>query len=70
MNLKTYREEVREIGPAQAAKELEVTYVRYWRWETGANVPQTKILKRITEWSEGQVTANDFIHPQGEGSGE
>lgn len=61
MKLKEYRESVRRIGPTEAASELGVSYVRYWRWEQGKAVPQTSALRRIREWSAGQVTADDFI---------
>lgn len=61
MKLKEYRESVRQIGPTEAAKELGVAYIRYWRWEQGKAVPQASALRRIREWSAGQVTADDFI---------
>lgn len=61
MDLETYRTTVKKIGPTEAAKELEVSYVRYWRWETGKTMPTLNALKKIKEWSDGQVTANDFI---------
>jgi len=61
VKLKEYRETVRRIGPVEAARELEVSYIRYWRWETGASTPNAKGLRRIRDWSDGQVTPNDFV---------
>lgn len=63
MDLETYRVSVKEIGPTEAAKELGVSYVRYWRWEKRKAVPTAGAMKKIMKWSEGQVTANDFIAP-------
>ncbi|MGP9633732.1 helix-turn-helix domain-containing protein [Halomonas sp. AOP43-A1-21] len=61
MDLETYRTTVKKIGPTAAAKELGVDYVRYWRWESGNSVPTADAIKKIKEWSNGEVTANDFI---------
>jgi hypothetical protein len=61
MDLETYRITVKEIGPTEAAKELGVSYVRYWRWEKRRSVPTSGAIKTIMKWSNGQVTANDFI---------
>lgn len=62
MDLATYRETVREITPTDAAKELGVGYICYWRWETGRTTPRDKAMRKIMEWSDGEVTANDFLN--------
>ncbi len=61
MKLATYRKTIRGIGPVEAAKELGVSYVRYWRWEHDQSMPRKTALQKIEKWSEGHVTANDFV---------
>lgn len=63
MKLAVYRKSVRDIGPVEAAKELGVSYVRYWRWENDEAMPRKAALQKIEKWSEGHVTANDFVRP-------
>lgn len=65
MKLRDYRESVLKIGPTEAAKELGVDYIRYWRWENGKAMPQARALKKIKEWSGGEVTADDFLDDEG-----
>lgn len=59
MNLKDYRE-IRNITAVEAAKELGVTYLRYWRWESGDIMPKIDQMIKIKRWSKGAVTADDF----------
>ena len=63
MKLATYRKTVRDIGPVEAARELGVSYVRYWRWEQEQSMPRKAALQQIMQWSDGQVTPNDFVRP-------
>lgn len=59
MKLKKYREG-RNIKQNQAAEELDVTKDVYNSWEYGVRIPRPENMKKIAEWSGGQVTANDF----------
>ena len=60
MNLLEYRESLR-IGPVDAARQLNVNFCTYYRWEKGYNVPRRVMQLKIMDWSKGQVTPNDFI---------
>lgn len=61
MKLAAYRKNIRKIGPVDAARELKVGYICYWRWEQGQTMPRKAALQKIEQWSEGHVTANDFV---------
>lgn len=47
----------------QAAADLGVDHVTYWRWETGRSVPRREQASRIILWSRGAVTINDLWEP-------
>ena len=51
---------IKGIRPADAAKELGVTYLKYWRWHSGSVIPKPKEMAKIKKWSNGAVTADDF----------
>jgi predicted site-specific integrase-resolvase len=44
----------------KAAEELGVNYTTLYRWIKTGIMPKKPMLKKINEWSEGAVTANDF----------
>ena len=44
----------------EAAAELGVDYTTLYRWINSGSMPRTETLKKIREWSDGAVTANDF----------
>jgi predicted DNA-binding transcriptional regulator AlpA len=44
-----------------AAEELGVDYTTLYRWINAETMPRPAMLKKIKEWSNGAVTANDFI---------
>lgn len=60
MKLQDYREKRAKLGRAAAAAQLGVNPTTIWRWETGRADPLPKQIGRITAWSKGKVTANDF----------
>ena len=43
-----------------AAAELGVDYSTLYRWINSGSMPRPATLKKIREWSNGAVTANDF----------
>lgn len=44
-----------------AAAELGVDYTTLYRWINSETMPRPAMLKKIKKWSQGAVTANDFI---------
>jgi len=44
----------------EAAAELGVDYTTLYRWINSCSMPRTETLKKIRDWSDGAVTANDF----------
>lgn len=44
----------------KAAEELSVDYATVYRWIHSGSMPRPAMLKKIREWSNGAVTANDF----------
>ena len=59
MKLKIYRESL-HISQSEAASQLCVSKNVYNSWEYGVRIPRAAMMKKITEWTEGRVTANDF----------
>lgn len=50
----------------QVAKDLGVRWTTVWRWEKlpgekGKTIPQPDMIKKITTYTGGQVTANDWF---------
>ena len=66
MLLLNYRK-LRKLTRAAAGKQLGVSGVTIYRWETGRQMPRRDDLQRISEWSAGAVQANDFVNIQPEG---
>ena len=60
MQLIEYRK-LRGLTRLQIAGELQTTENTVYRWETGKQMPRREDLKRIKEWSNGAVTADDFV---------
>ena len=50
----------KNIRQEDAAAELETTQASICRWIKGQNIPRPEQMEKITEWSGGKVTANDF----------
>ena len=70
MLLKTYRVATAKLSREKAGKELGVDGITLWRWENGRSIPEADNLRKIMEWSNGQVTPNDFIKAKKGPSGE
>jgi DNA-binding XRE family transcriptional regulator len=62
MKLKEYRLK-RELSRAKAGAEIGVCGVTLYRYETGRAVPSTTTMRRIMQWSGGEVSADDLIAP-------
>jgi len=45
---------------SQVASELDTSQGNISRWASGECVPEAKTIKKITEWSKGEVQPNDF----------
>lgn len=48
------------ITQEEAAKELGVVQGVCSLWASGKRIPRPDKMAKITEWSGGEVTANDF----------
>lgn len=60
MKLKAYRKQ-QGLTRAEAARQLDVSWITLWRWETDRQKPEFETMKRIMKWSRGQVTPNDLL---------
>ena len=65
MKLRTYLDQHR-ISASEFARLINVRRMTVHRY-LGDRVPRPEILKRITEATNGAVTANDFIEPPDQG---
>jgi hypothetical protein len=61
MDLQKYLE-TKEISLEKASNELGFPYESVRRYALGYVIPRPEKIKKITEWSNGEVTANDFIN--------
>lgn len=66
MQLKDYRID-KGLTREQAALQLKVSLDVYISWETSKKgkskrIPREENMKKIVEWSEGQVSPNDFYN--------
>lgn len=61
MKLKAFIEK-RGVSAPVAANQIGVTKQSFYRYLNG-RFPERKVLERIFTWSNGQVTANDFLEP-------
>ena len=57
------------ITKYRAAKELNVAWTTIWRWclpadDNRRSIPQPDQMRSIQTWSDGKVTANDFVKPE------
>lgn len=50
----------KNIKQEDAAIQLSTTQASICRWIKGENMPRPEQMRKITEWSGGEVTANDF----------
>ena len=50
----------KSITQEEAAKQLGVGQGVCSLWATGKRIPRPESMAKITEWSGGEVTANDF----------
>ena len=48
------------ITQEELAAILDTTQASICRWLKGENIPRPEQMAKITEWSGGEVTANDF----------
>lgn len=44
----------------QCAVEMNVSYMALSRWIRGIRIPRTENMRRIVEWSQGEVQPQDF----------
>lgn len=61
MNIKEYMQK-NEKTLEQASQELGFSYEDMRRYSQGLVFPRPERIIKITEWSGGEVTANDFIN--------
>ena len=54
--------ETNDISLAKASKELGFPYESVRRYALGVVFRRPDKMAKISEWSKGQVTANDFIN--------
>ena len=50
----------KNITQEQASKELEVAQGQISLWVNGERLPRPENMKKIVEWSKGEVQPNDF----------
>lgn len=46
---------------AEAGRQVGVSAMAFWRWETGV-VPHRKYLPALLQWAAGEVTIADLYH--------
>jgi|GEM_PF-5353755 len=51
---------VNGISVKDAATMLNVSGQAVWYWKTNKRRPSYELMNRITNWTGGKVTANDF----------
>lgn len=66
MRLFEYRK-LKQLSRQQAADQIGVNASTYWRWEKSITTPKPVDIRKIFNWSNGAVTANDFITPLAHG---
>lgn len=59
MELKKYLD-TKQIKYEDAAQQIGVDQSTITHWINGRSIPRRTYMRRIHEWSSGQVTANDF----------
>jgi transcriptional regulator with XRE-family HTH domain len=62
MNLSDYMTKS-EASDADVAAAVGVHRVSVTRYRSGKQKPSIEVLARLTQWSNGEVTAIDFIRP-------
>lgn len=67
MHLKEFILDTRKITYADAARELDVSKQCVLLWVHGKAIPRREEVQKIYEWSDGQVTPNDFYNLQADG---
>lgn len=65
MKLRLYREKT-GLSQIAAGEQLGVSKDVYNSWEYGHRIPRPGVMKKITQWSNGAVTPNDFYLDEGE----
>ncbi len=55
-----------QLSPADFARRLGVCRMTVHRYIRGDRFPRPRLLRKIAELTDGQVTANDFLDPEGE----
>ena len=66
MNLSEYMAK-NEISDAAVAAVIGVHRVSVTRYRNGKQKPSLEVLDRLTEWSNGEITARDFVVRSGNG---
>lgn len=59
MKLKKYMN-MKNISIEKAASDLGISYENVRRYTADLVIPRPAMMKKIVEWSGGEVTANDF----------
>ena len=60
MTLEKYRQ-LRGLKIREVAEELGTDYSTVWRWLAGTRTPEPDSIRKIGDWSQGAITANDWI---------
>jgi transcriptional regulator with XRE-family HTH domain len=63
MKLRDYMDK-NSISDSSMAHFLGVSAAAVFNWKTGARMPRMQYLQKISEYTQGQVTANDFVEPK------
>lgn len=69
MQLKQYRESI-GMTRSEMARQLQIDVVTAWRWENGFIIPSVDSMRRVSRWSGGIVTPNDWVREDVRSGGE
>ena len=48
----------------KVAKDLNIQWTTIWRWTTGRGLPSPDMMRRVQEYTGGQVTPNDWVRAE------
>lgn len=58
----------KKISVARAARALEMEHETVRRYARGLRIPRGDAMTKIVDWTNGEVTANDFYKLERKGS--